>query len=86
MNIREFAQHKFDVLVLLLVNVLLCLLLLHFAHDEHAVKSLDWTLQALGTSLGALLMALQASRVASRNSDRNSADGKKNGLTNPPPG
>lgn len=58
MNVREFAQHKFDMLVLVLLIILGEFLLLHFAHHNTDAELLRWTERAVDGLLGALIMSM----------------------------
>ena len=73
MNLREFAQHKFDVLVLVLLFCIESFMLLHIAHHPETDSALEsWIIQgALGPTVGALLMALTSRSSGQRKSDSN---------------
>jgi hypothetical protein len=60
MTLYEFAQHKFDVLILLLLFCIECVMLVHASHHTGIDPQLQtWIIQgALGPTVGALLMAL----------------------------
>ena len=73
MNIREFTQHKFDVLVMLLAFVVLGFFLFHSMHHNADSKVVDWLLDKMGIVLGAILFALQAQIRGARKMDGNGA-------------
>lgn len=75
MNIREFAQHKFDVLILLTVSLAMLLLVHQFAHHSTDARLTEWAMRAADMLLGALIMALTGSRGGFRRSDSNGANG-----------
>lgn len=62
MNFRDFAQHKFDMLLAMLLFVVVCLMLVHFSHDDHDTQGLNWALHAADLILGAIIGGVTVSR------------------------
>ena len=73
MNFREFAQHKFDVLVLVLMSLFMLSMLVHFAHHQADTQLSEWTMRGADMLLGALIMALTGGRAGFRKNDGNGA-------------
>lgn len=75
MNLREFAQHKFDVLALLLINTLILWLLVHLSHHEPGSVLLTWATRSADTWQGALIAILVSGRGGFRKVDSNGKNG-----------
>ncbi len=77
MKLSEFAQHKFDVLVMVFLIVLFTAIIIIFGHNSDYAGIVDWTEKgALGPLLGAMVYSLQNRGVA-RFSDPGSSEGGK---------
>jgi len=71
MNIKEFAVHKFDVLVLLLINTTILAVLIYFTRHGEGSELVIWAMRSSDMVQGALLMALKGSREGNRATDKN---------------
>ena len=52
-----------DKLLLIFLFMVLCLLIVHFSHDPHDVKALDWAIQTGSLVTGALLALMTRDRT-----------------------
>jgi len=59
----DFLQHKFDMIVAIILLIILCALMVHFSHDlPRDDKPLDWALHGADLVLGAIVGGLTVSR------------------------